>query len=342
MNKINIVIGQTKTIFGILFFLLFAPSYVLAYDVEIGGIYYNLDNRTNTAEVTNKDNVSQTYSGFINIPSSITVGSINYTVNSIGGSVFYDCADIKEVTIPRSVTIIGSSAFAGCSGLTSITIPESVTFLNGNPFWGCVNLSQIIVEDGNPIYDSRDNSNAIIKTSTNELITGCKTTIIPNSVTSIGSSAFDHCKGLKVIKIPNSVKSIGHYAFWNCDGLTSITIPNSVTSIINNPFTDCENITSINVELGNSVYDSRDNCNAIVKTSDNELILGCKSTIIPNSVKSISDGAFAGQTKLTSISIPGSVFSIGNYSFSGCEGLSSLTISNGIAIIGNNAFRNCI
>ena len=89
----------------------------------------------------------------------------------------------------------------------------------------------MVVENGNTKYDSRNNCNAIIETATNTLISGCKNTIIPNSVTSIGSHAFYRCTGLTSVTIPNSVTTIGNYAFYGCTGLTSVTIPNSVTSI---------------------------------------------------------------------------------------------------------------
>ena len=102
------------------------------------------------------------------------------------------------------------------------------------------------------------------------------------SVTSIGGNAFDGCHGLTGVTIPNSVTSIGTFAFKYCSGLTSVTIPNSVTSIGERTFEDCSGLESIVVESGNSKYDSRDNCNAIIETATNTLLVGCKNTTIPN------------------------------------------------------------
>jgi hypothetical protein len=143
------------------------------------------------------------------------------------------------------VTSIGKLAFSRCSSLTSITIPSSVNSIADGAFAGCENLTQIQVALDNPVYDSRDNCNAIIETSSNTLISGCETTIIPNSVTSIGDAAFYGCNSLTSITIPSSVKSIGESAFYRCKSLTSITIPSSVTSIGENAFWGCENLTSI-------------------------------------------------------------------------------------------------
>lgn len=137
-------------------------------------------------------------------------------MTSIGDDAFHGCAGLSSIIIPQSVNSIGGMAFYGCTGLTSITIPEGVTYIGPDAFTGCSGLDLITVEAGNPSYDCRENCNAIIKTSTNTLITGCRTTIIPNSVTSIGEDAFYDCIGLTSITIPEGVTSIGVFAFCGC------------------------------------------------------------------------------------------------------------------------------
>ena len=171
----------------------------------------------------------------------------------------------------------------------------------------------------------------------------CKavTISIPDTITHIGSKAFYYCSSLTSVTLGSGVTSIGKQAFYGCSGLTSITIPESVTSIGNGAFWGCSGLTSIVVEEGNSTYDSRDNCNAIIETTNNTLIRGCQNTTIPNSVTSIGEGAFARCYFLTSITIPESVTSIGDEAFYDCIGLTSITIPNSVTSIGKGAFANC-
>ena len=160
--------------------------------------------------------------------------TISNSVTSIGDGAFYDCSSLTSITIPNSVTSIGGNAFYGCSNLTSITIPESVTSIGH--ISDCSNITLITVEKGNKKFDSRNDCNAIIATESNILVVGCKNTVIPNSVTTIGKSAFSGCTGLSSVTIPNSVTSIREDAFYGCSGLTSVIIPESVTSIGSNAF----------------------------------------------------------------------------------------------------------
>ena len=189
------------------------------------------------------------------------------------------------MTIPNSVTSIGESAFTGCKGLTKINVSE-----------------------GNTTYDSREGCNAIIETSSNTLIMGCNTTVIPNSVTSIGRYALYGCTGLTSVTIPNSVTSIGDKAFSSCSGLKSVTIGNSVTSVGDFAFSNCSGLTSVT---------------------------------IPNSVESIGGHAFSDCSGLTSVTIPNSVTSIMGYAFYRCSGLTSVTIPNSVESIGGYAFEYC-
>ncbi len=291
----------------------------------------------------------------IEIPNSVT---------SIGNNAFLGCekltsieilniltsiTDLKilnrekltSITIPNSVTSITDLKILNREKLTSITIPNSVTSISNLAFYNCSSLKYIKVNENNKVYDSREDCNAIIETSTNTLIVGCKNTKIPNSVKSIGSCAFSECENLTSIEIPNGVISIGDEAFFKCEKLISIEIPNSVTSVGNNAFLGCENLEKIKVDENNKVYDSREDCNAIIETSTNTLIVGCKNTKIPNSVTSIGNKVFQYCKSLTSIEIPNSVTSIGNFVFYGCSSLTTITIPNSVKSIGDEAFLWC-
>jgi len=225
-------------------------------------------------------------------------------VTSIGDYAFYGCKDLTSIVIPDNVTSIGNYAFQSCSGLTSVDIPSSVTSIGNSIFSYCSGLTSITVNTDNTVYDSRNNCNAIIETETNTLVQGCKTTIIPDSITGIGNNAF-----------------------YGCSGLTSIDIPSSVTNIGTGAFSGCSDLISITVNTDNTVYDSRDNCNAIIETETNTLICGCKTTIMPDSVTSISASAFQGCSGLTSVTIGSGVTSIGARAFYGCSSLTSI-VSN--------------
>ena len=267
-------------------------------------------------------------------------------VTSIGNYAFAYCSNLISLSIGNSVTTIESMAFDYCYRLTSIEIPSSVISMNASSFSRCSGLEQIIVNPGNTVYDSRDNCNAIINTNTNTLIYGCKNTVIPNTVTSIGGSAFSECSGLSTIEIPNSVTSIGSQAFYRCYNLTTIEIPSSVTSVsegnLNNAFKYCSGLEQIIVDPGNAVYDSRENCNAIINTSANKIVSGCKNTVIPNSVTIIGDDSFGGCSTLTSMEIPNSVVSIEPNAFGYCTGLTTIVIPNSVTYIGGSAFNHCI
>ena len=262
-------------------------------------------------------------------------------LKSICDYAFSGCSGLTVVTIPENVEMIGRMSFYYCSGLKSLYIPKGVQEIKLYAFEGCENLESITVDEDNTVYDSHNNSNAIIEKATKKLIIGCSGTQIPSDVTSIGMYAFFSMSKLVSITIPSSVKTIEQSAFSNCYGLSSITIPANVSNIGVGAFYGCRNITSIIVDAKNTNYDSRDNCNAIIEKSSNTLIAGCKTTTIPTSVTTIGAEAFAAQRNLTTISIPESVTSIGRKAFEFCSGLTSIVIPNSVISIGSWAFWYC-
>ena len=294
--------------------------------------YSAFEGCTGLTSVTIGNSVTSIEFGTFSGCTGLTSVTLPNSVTSIGGSAFYVCTGLTSVTIGNRVTSIGESAFSHCTGLTSVTLPNSVTSIEDHAFYGCTGLTSIIVEGGNTTYDSRDNCNAIIETATNTLVQGCNTTIIPNSVTSIGGVAFGSCTGLTSITIPDGVTSIGESAFESCTSLTSITIPNSVTSIEFGTFSGCTGLTSVTIP--NSVTS--------IGVWAFAGCTGLTSVTIPNSVTSIGDGAFGECTGLTSITIPNSVTSIGNEAFSYCTGLTSVSIGNSVTSIGVWAFAGCM
>ncbi len=263
------------------------------------------------------------------------------SLTKIGDGAFCDCSGLTKLTLPNSLTRIGDGALDGCSGLTELTLPNSLTKIGIYAFRGCTGLGTITVGSGNSRYDSRDNCNSIIDTETNTLIVGCKNSVIPNSITSIGDSAFKDCSGLNELALPNSVTSIGQSAFYGCGGLTELTLPNSLTKIGIYAFKGCTGLETITVGSGNSRYDSRDNCNSIIDTETNTLIVGCKNSVIPDSITSIWDFAFHGCIGLTELTLPNSVTSIGQSAFYGCGGLTELTLPNSVTSIETWAFSGC-
>lgn len=195
------------------------------------------------------------------------------------------------------VTTIAASAFKECTSLTNIVLPKNLTTIGDSAFSGCTGLTSIE---------------------------------LPTSVDSIGRYAFSGCSNLQQINIPEGVAEIESRMFLGCTSLQGIHIPASVKEIDVYAFSGCAGLKSITVAEGNTVYDSRNNCNAIVVTSTNTLLRGCEATVVPATVTAIESFAFQGCTGLTAFVIPEQVKKVGYYVFSGCTNLTRLTFPAGL------------
>ena len=288
--------------------------------------------------------------------SSLTSITIPNSVTSIGGGAFEGCSSLTSITIPNSVTSIEYGAFSGCSSLTSITIPNSVTEIEGGAFSGCSSLKSF-----NGKFASED-GRCLIKDG--ELIAfapaGLTSYTIPNSVTSIGSHAFDGCSSLTSITIPNNVTEIGSWAFSGCSSLKSITIGNSVKSIGYSAFEDCSSLTSITIpnsvtSIGRDAFEGCNIQSVIIDTvtgdtsyieemfGDNK-IAGYRGKYASEDGRClIVDGKLIDVVEhdLTTYTIPDGVVEIGNKAFANCTELTSITIPKSVTTIKSNAFNGC-
>ena len=284
--------------------------------------------------------------------SSLKDISFPSSLETIGTEAFWNCTALIAFNIPNGIKTIASAAFSGCNGLTSISIPASVKDIGGTPFNGCSNLTSISVDINNETYESPVGSNAIIHKATNTLVAGCKSTIIPESVITIGNNAFLNCSltsliipsnvtsigssafsgsSLSSLTLSEGLKSIGEKSFYSCNNLSYVVLPNSLTTIGVSAFQGCTNLPSIiipnNVTSvgGSAFYGCISLKSATIEggTIGYQQFYGCKEleSVVINEVTTISNNAFIGCTSLTSITIPKSVTTIGSAAFNDCTNL---------------------
>ena len=260
---------------------------------------------------------SVTYMGAYTFQDCTELTSVTLSSNltSLDNSTFQGCISLSAITIPENVNYIGASVFSGCSSLTSIVIPSSVNTIGTSLLSGCSSLMSIVVDEGNTFYDSRNHCNAIIATSSNELICGCNTTTIPEGVSAIRRNAF-----------------------YGLDSLKTITIPQSVTSIDDYSFTDCYGLANISVDEANPKYDSRDNCNAVIETATNRLIVSSTNMMLPSGISSYNQNALR---NCVTLRLPDDMKTVSSYTFNYCDKLVTLIVPSGVTKIEEGAFNGC-
>ena len=258
------------------------------------------------------------YLDSIDIPATIKDGDSTFVVRSIRDAAFKDCRGLKCFTLSDKLKSIGDSAFYGCTKLTEIVVPKGITTLTKNTFAGCTSVTRLTLSI--PHIQEWFTS---IKSQITELILG-------EGVLTLGDGAFYEFRNVREITLPSSLYAIKANAFKSWDALTSITLPANLAEISPLAFTSCTNLDVIKVDERNTLFDSRGNCNAVIETATNKLVLGCSETVIPNSVTEIGYRAFYG-TDLRSVNIPANVSKINAEAFNYCGQLESITVASGNA-----------
>lgn len=230
--------------------------------------------------------------------------------------------------IPENITEIGADAFAGC-GVLEVVVPSSVKKLGKGAFASCDYLRTVVVEEG--LTAISDEAFAYCE---------CLTSVrLPQSVKTIGKKAFFMCQKLADVNIPSGLTDIGYAAFcWGngwCDGMNGdFVVPKDLK--LGLAALPCASINTIAAEDGNPYYHVRDNC--LIETATETLVLGCKSSVIPDGVKRIGSHAFYYASGLKSAVIPDSVEEIGENAFRFCKDLESVVIPDSVKEIGKGAF----
>ena len=302
------------------------------YDFEANGIYYIITG-PNTASVTYRDRNYNSYSGTVNVPSTVTHEGTTYTVTAVGRSAFYKSSGLTEVTLPNTITMLDYASFADCSSLTSIDIPSSVTSLGEFCFQGCSALEVVRIEGE-------------ITAIPRQCFTYCNslhTLVWPSTIKEIGPFALYECRNLGSLILPEDLEIIQPYALSDCSSLGGIIIPGKVSFIDQGAFSGCTGLYYILVDQSNQHYMSIDG--SLLNYARDTLIaypnMYTQNFTIPSGVRVIGPAAFSSCDNLLSVSFPDGVTSIETSAFEGCKNLQTVSLCNSITDIGSAAFYFC-
>lgn len=264
---------------------------VTAIGENIGGggllVFYN----SNMTELVISEGVEEICANALSCR-TLEVVKLPQSLTTIGGYAFNGCVKLKDIVLQDGVETIGDNAFLGCSSLESINIPKTIKTIGYGIFAQCSLLNKITVSEDNPVYDSRNNCNAIVITASNELIQGCQTTVIPSDVERIGDSAFAGVPFTEFV-IPDHITSFGTSIFEGCSELKSVSLSKNMKEITRGMFAGCSSLKIVDV---------------------------------PEGVTTIGDYAFQA-SGLVLLTIPISVTSIGKYIVALCDGLKSVYVN---------------
>lgn len=342
---------------------------------EIDNLWYNVTSRgEQTVELVKGEDH---YEGDIVVPATVQNGGITYTVTSIGNAfspenwnsqlhsvtlpntilsikenAFHGCNQLSQLHVPESVTKIGYMAFNSV-GLSSIEIPNNVVTIDEAAFLGCylidANIGSGVKHIRERTFESCSQLMSVNLSDGIESIDGrafaedvnLESINFPKALQTIGTDAFLNCCKLPSLLLPQGLVSISYNAFMNCSSAQILSIPSSLTDIRDQVFVGCTGLETITVSEENPKFDSRNNCNALIETTTNQLVLGCRNTVIPSGVKSVGDYAFYECSTLKSADIPEGVTSIGAWAFYNCTGLTTLNLPETLCSVGNFAFMGC-
>ena len=297
--------------------------------------------------------------------SSLEAINLPDSIEKIGHNAFYECDDLKSIKLPANLKTIGGGAFYECS-FKELNIPQYVEKIGSGAFMAGSSFDSIRVDPANKNYDSRENCNALIETSTNTLLKASVNTLaVPAGVTAIGSHAFFCNSNLKEISIPSSVKTIGKEAFANCTNLEKVTMSEGLNTIENSAFYECSSLKDLKlpeslVKLKKESFRGCTNLNSIyipagLKKADLRSVFAeCKAL---NSI-TVADGNafFDSRSNCNAIiekstdtliigsngsTVPSSVKKIDKEAFSDLTGLKEIVIPDTVREIGEGAFKNC-